>query len=122
VSGLFLQYDNPHEDRYLGQWFQEVDSLDIENGDFVVYIRVWYTQNLTDTGRFGQVSGIEVATFRGLRKRVLYGGKHRTYDFEYYANPLEDLVRYSIFFPYFGSYIWCRAPTNMNAWPWGRPR
>ena len=101
MSGLFLQYDNPHEDRYLGQWFQEVDSLDIENGDFVVYIRVWYTQHLTDTGRFGQVSGIEVATLRGLRKRVLYGGKHRTYDFEYYANPLEDLVRYSIFIPFF---------------------
>ncbi|KEZ44083.1 hypothetical protein SAPIO_CDS3836 [Scedosporium apiospermum] len=39
VSGLLFQYENPLQDRYVGQWFNEVDSLDLDEGDYVAHIK-----------------------------------------------------------------------------------
>jgi hypothetical protein len=94
LSGLFLQYENPVQDRYIGQWLEEVDSLDIEAGDYIVRIRVWYTKgpNRPTPERYRWVRGVEILTFKSLRKRVLCGGIHSALDFPYYANPFEQLV------------------------------
>jgi len=111
LSGLFLQYANPLQDTYIGQWFKEVDSLDIEDGDYIIHIRVWYTQALanrdlprsTSHENVGQVRGIEISTFRGLTKRVLCSEIDSTLDLEYYTNPLEQLVSSSLtYYIYYG--------------------
>jgi hypothetical protein len=101
LSGLFFQYDDPLQDSYIGQWFQEVDSLDLEKGDYIVHIRVWYTQalahysNVLRTSKhenIGQVLGIEISTFRGSVKRVLCGKTDCSLELDYFVNPLEELV------------------------------
>lgn len=84
-----------------GQWFQEVDSLDLEKGDYIVHIRVWYIQALAHYSNvlraskhenIGQVLGIEISTFRGSVKRVLCGKTDCSLELDYFVNPLEELV------------------------------
>lgn len=105
VSGLLFEYYNSERNSIVGQWFEEIDSVDLDNGDFVVHIRVWYTQE-TDVRNYrgennGKVVGIMLSTFRGIHKQVLLEDSEDLLYLDYYANPLEEMV----------SFLLARLPT-----------
>jgi len=97
VSGLLFEYHNSERDSIVGQWFEEIDSMELGNGDYVVHIRVWYTQEAHPQNTLrennGKVVGITLSTLRGVSKQKLLEEPKDLLCLDYYANPLEEMVR-----------------------------
>ncbi|MBE3044479.1 hypothetical protein IMZ48_18305 [Candidatus Bathyarchaeota archaeon] len=96
LSGLWLQFRNGGRDNVVGQWFGEVDVMDIDDGDYVTHIRVWYTQEakMNNTLRVnnGKMVGVMLSTFNGACKTVLCSGPDGMLCHDYYSNPWEQIV------------------------------
>lgn len=103
VTGLLLEYQDTHGARntaVVGQWLRETDTLDLAEGDIIIHIRIWYSQDHSEDpgelgkviGNNGKMVGIQISTATGLCKRVLIDGSRDMYFVDYYANRLQDLV------------------------------
>lgn len=96
VSGLLLQFHDSERENIVGQWFEEVDVLDIGKEDYVTHVRVWYTQEArkgnTQRENNGKVSGIMMSTLKEVSKTVLRGDPREMVCHDYYSNPLEQMV------------------------------
>lgn len=103
VTGLLFEYQDTCGARntaVVGQWLRETDTLDLAEGDIIVHIRTWYSQDDSkNPGEFedtidnnGKLVGVQVSTARGLCKKALIDGSRETYFVDYYANRLQDLV------------------------------
>ena len=70
--------------------------MDIEEGDYVTHIRVWYTQeakmNNTLRENNGKMAGLMLETFKGACKTVLCSGPDGMLCHDYYSNPWEQIV------------------------------
>lgn len=70
--------------------------MDLDDGDYVTHIRVWYTQEANPMNTLrennGKISGIMLSTFEGARKTVICSGPEGMPCHDYYSNPWEQIV------------------------------
>lgn len=96
ISGLVFEYHNSERDSIVGQWLEEIDSMDLGSGDFPIHVRVWYTQEAHPQNTLrennGKVVGLMLSTFRGVSKQVLLEDPEDLLCLDYYSNPLEEMV------------------------------
>lgn len=96
ITGLMLHFRGSERGAIVGQWITEVGSMDIDDGDRIAHVRVYYKPKRrglsTVVKERRRVCGIVVGTARGARKAVLGRECEETFYNDYYANPLEDMV------------------------------
>lgn len=97
LSGLRFEFYNSERESIVGQWFEQVDYLDLPEGDSIAHIKVWYTQEANPANTLhennGKVVGIAISTFKGARKEVLLHSSKTMLCNDYHANAFERLVR-----------------------------
>lgn len=107
VTGLLLEYQDTRGARntaVVGQWLRETDTLDLAEGDVIVHIQIWYSQDHSEDpdefgkvmGNNGKLVGIQISTARGLCRKFLIDGSRDTHFVDYYANRLQDLVSHHV--------------------------
>lgn len=96
ISGLLFHFRNSERVSVVGQWLSEVDSMDIDDGDRLSHVRVYYTQKagrgVSLRRNNGMVTGMVMSTAKGARKSVMCGVCEEMLFSDYYANHLEEMV------------------------------
>ena len=94
MSGLMFHFRGKERVAIVGQWIEEVDSMDIDEGDRITHIRISYCfdgeQNPGNhVPSHCKVLSFAVSTLRGIRKDVLGRGSRIAYYRDCYTNALE---------------------------------
>lgn len=100
ISGLRLDFFSSATPVYVGQWFDEVDSLQFDPGDRIVGLTFWQTQetksNVATMQRenAGKIAGLGITKtgFKRRRLEVCLRNKEDLLEYSFYENTLEDLV------------------------------
>lgn len=70
--------------------------MDIDDGDYVSHIRVWYSQEASPMNTLrennGKIVGVMLSTFKGNSETVLCSGPEEMLCHDYYSNPWEQIV------------------------------
>lgn len=98
IPGLLLDYGNG-DSAVIGQWRGELGSIDIDEGDSIVHIRIWFSQdrsiewpNGVHHNR-GKMVGMKIRTANGAFHEQLVHTPWDGFAVDYYANRLQQFVR-----------------------------
>ena len=97
ISGLMFHFRDTERVAIVAQWIEEVDFMDIDEGDHITHIRISYCfdgeQHPGDhVPSHCNVTSFAVSTLRGIRKDVCRSESRVTYYRNYYTNALEEIV------------------------------
>lgn len=106
ISGLRFEFFSSTNPIFVGQWYNEIDSLDLEPGDRITGLTFWQTQETPSDAaarrreNTGRVAGIRIIKSGSEPKQleVCLLQKGDLLKFSFYESLFEDLVR--AFFPH----------------------
>lgn len=101
ISGLRVDFLSPAAPVYVGQWFEEIESLQFKPGDRIASLTFWQTQESAPghyTGMIsenaGRIAGIKIVKAGSEAKQleVCLGDKEHLLEFSWQENIYEELV------------------------------
>lgn len=97
ITGLWLEYYNSTIPVIVGQWVNELGTIDITPGDRISEVITWhdYTNHYKQV-KYGPLRRLRIVTARGVSKEFLEHHNGGEICLEYRENPYETLVSLTV--------------------------
>jgi hypothetical protein len=99
ISGLCFEFWGSTTYIYVGQWFREINQLELKRGERISSFTFWQSQESDlrnmQQENIGRITGIEITTTGdcGNVAETCFGDRRKMISYSFTDNPYEELVR-----------------------------